>query len=333
MKRCRVLASDWWISRLTVWKVLMMTPIRFAVISSLALFASTAVAQEGRGIPTQTLVRADSKGDVRPDIAAIKLEVNQRVTPLTSLTAVKPSGVQIALLIDDGLSRDVGIQLNDLRQFATSLPPEIELMVGYMSNGRVTVASPFTTDHAAAAGAIRLPMGLAGLSASPYFCLSDFVKQWPEGQGEGGKARFVMMLTNGVDPYNGSTRLDNQDSPYVVAASADAQRAGVAVYSIYYRNAGFRGEQSSLSGQGYLMQVAEATGGDSYYEGSGSPVSLEPFLKKFVSAVSETYVAKFDADPSAGGREHLVRLKVSTSTPKLKLRVAATVRPGNVEAR
>jgi hypothetical protein len=201
-----------------------------------------------------------------------------------------------------------------------------------MSNGRVQIASPFSTEHEAAAAAIRLPMGMTGMSASPYFCLSDFVKQWPEGQGQPAKARVVMMLTNGVDPYNGSTRLSNENSPYVDAAIADAQRAGVAVYSIYYRDAGMRGESASMSGQGYLAKVADETGGDTYFEGSGSPVSLSPYLKQFVHALAETYIATFNVDPTAAGRDHLLRLKMSTSTPKLKLRTAAEVRPGNREA-
>lgn len=309
-----------------------MTPLRFALLTSLALVSVAAVAQESRLIPTQTLIHADSKADVLPDTATIKLEVNSKLTPLTSLVPVKPSGVQVALLIDDGLSQSVGSQLNDLRKFANGLPPEIELFVGYMSNGTIRVASPFTTEHEAAANAIRLPNAVAGQSASPYFCLSEFVKSWPGGQSRAPKVRIVMMLTNGVDPYNGSTRLDNQDSPYVSAAVSDAQRAGVAVYSIYYRDSGFRGGSASLSGQGYLSQVADGTGGETYYQGSGNPVSLEPFLKQFVHAIAETYVATFNAEAGGGGREHLVKLKMSTTTPKLKLRHADQVRPGNVEA-
>jgi len=309
-----------------------MSPIRFAVLTSLALVTIAAAAQEDRGLVTQTLVHADSKADILPDTMAIKLEVNSRITPITSLIAVKPAGIQIALLIDDGLSRSAGIQLDDLRAFATSLPPEAELLVGYMSNGRVQVESPFTTNHEAAAAKIRMSMGQQGQSASPYFCLSDFVKQWSTEQGQPVKARFVMMLTNGVDPYNGSTRLSNQDSPYVEAAIADSQRAGVAVYSIYYRDEGMRGEGGAMSGQGYLMKVADETGGDTYYQGSGNPVSLSPFLKQFVHAVSETYIATFNTDPLAAGRDHLLRLKISTKTPKLKLRTASEVRPGNREA-
>ena len=66
------------------------------------------------------------------------------------------------------------------------------------------------------------------------------------------------MITNGVDPYNGSTSVMNQDSPYVDAAVADAQRAGVAVYAIYFGDAGIRGASADNSGQNYLAQLTQA---------------------------------------------------------------------------
>ncbi len=307
---------------------------RFALLTSLALLTLAAFGQEGNVLVTQTLIHADSKADVMPTAAQVNLQLEGKSTPVTSLVPLKPANVQIALLIDDGLSRGAGIQLNDLKSFASSLPAGAELLVGYMSNGTVRVVSPFTTDHAAASNAIRLPFGIPGQSASPYFCLSDFVKRWPGSDSDEGthKARFVMMITNGVDPYNGSTSIANQDSPYVAAAVLDADRAGVAVYSIYYRDAGIRGGSASFSGQGYLQQVAQGTGAEAYYEGSGNPVSLTPFFKQFEHAISETFVATFNAPADAGGREHLARLKVTASIPKLKLRHPDAVRPGNLEA-
>ncbi len=297
-------------------------------------FAAQAHAQEDT-LSTQALVRPDSKQNILPTATALTLKLNDRATALTSFAQVTPANTQVALLIDDGLSRSAGVQLNDLRAFASTLPPATELMVGYMDNGRVETVVPFTTDHEAAAAKIRIPTGIAGVSASPYFCLSDFVKHWP-GDEEGGsplhKARFVMMITNGVDPYNGSTSLINQDSPYVQTAIVDAQRAGVAVSSIYYRDAGFGGGRGSLSGQSYLEQVAQATGGESYYQGSFNPVSLTPFFKQFSAAISETYIATFNAPANVKGREHLLQLKVDSTVPKLKWRHPDEVRPGNQES-
>ena len=286
-------------------------------------------------LPTQALVRPDSKAAIIPTATALNLKLDNRETPVTAFTQVVPANTQVVLLIDDGLSRSAGIQLNDLRAFATSLPPATELMVGYMDNGRVETVVPFTTDHTEAASKIRVPTGIPGISASPYFCLSDFVKHWP-GDEEGGsplhKARFVMMITNGVDPYNGSTSLLNQDSPYVQAAIVDAQRAGVAVSSIYYRDSGFRGGSASLSGQSYLEQVSQATGGEAYYQGTINPVSLTPFFKQFAAAISDTYIATFNAPARTKGREHMVQLKVDSTVPRLKWRHPDEVRPGNQES-
>ena len=288
-------------------------------------------------LPTQALVRAVSKQNVLPTATALTLKLDDHATQLTSLVPINPATTQIALLIDDGLSRSAGIQLNDLKGFVSGLPPTTEILVGYMSNGRIETLVPFTTDHAGAAAKVRIPVGLPGISASPYFCLSDFVKHWPGDEQDVNplrKSRFVMMITNGVDPYNGSDSVLNQDSPYVQAAVVDAQRAGVVVSSVYYRDAGFRGGngRASLSGQSYLQQVADATGGESYYQGSFTPVSLSPFLRQFTTDVSETYIATFNAPTRGGGREHLLRLKVDSTIPKLKFRHPDEVRPGNQES-
>ena len=313
------------------------------LLTSTLILASSfgaAYAQQAEGlVPTQALVRPDSKNDTLiPTLDTTQLELNGKSATLSSLTRVQPSGVQIALLIDDGLRRSAGIQLEDIKKFISTLPIGTEILVGYMSNGRVEVLAPFTTDHAQAASVVRLPIGVAGISASPYFCLSDFVKHWP-GNDEraevtattGGKARFALMITDGVDLYNGSTSILNQDSPYVLNSISDAQRAGVVVSSIYYGDAGIRGGRANFSGQSYLQQVASATGGEAYYQGIGNPVSLSPFFKQFDHDISETYVATFGADATHEGRDQLLRVKLNSSIPKLKFRKPDEVRPGNHE--
>ncbi len=302
------------------------------ILPTLFLLTPFAVkAQEEGLLPTQTLVRVDSKIDVLPTATTIQLELQNKPAQITSLQPLRPASTQVALLIDDGLSRSAGIQLNDIKAFAANLTPGTELLVGYMTNGRVEVVQPFTTDHAAAAEKVRLPFGIPGQSASPYFCLSDFVKRWPGDDSGAQKARVVLMITNGVDPYNGSTSPLNQDSPYVQTAVDDAQRAGVVVSSIYYRDSGFRGGNASFSGQSYLQQVADATGGQSYYEGTLNPVSLTPFFKQFQHDLSETFVATFEAPAQAGGKSHLVHVKMTSTVPKVKFRHADEVRPGNSE--
>jgi hypothetical protein len=308
---------------------------------ALALFALTlpvVQAQQEGPTPTQALISFDSKTPASPTAKDITIKVDNRVTPLLNLAPIPPNGAQIALLIDDGLRTRIGSELDNLRAFLVGLPQGTEVFVGYMQNGRVVSGSDnpgFTTDRAAAAAGLRMSMGLRGASASPYFCLSDFVKNWPaNAEGQPGpqsqqpahKARIVLMITNGVDPYNGSTSILNQDSPYVSAAVTDAQRAGVPVYSIYYNDAGFGRGRGSFSGQSYLSQVAQGTGGTTYYQGTGSPVSLAPFLKQFQTAIAETYVATFPVD----GSKKMVGLKLSTDLPKTRLNAPTEVRPGTI---
>jgi len=303
---------------------------------ALAFPVTSAKAQES-GTPTQALVAYSSKVPVTLTPSNVTFKVDNRVTPVADLTPIRANGTQVALLIDDGLRTAIARELNNLRAFITSLPQGTEVFVGYMQNGRVVPGGNidgFTTNLAAAAQGIHITPGIPGASASPYFCLSDFVKNWPsEAEGQTApqqqpshKARIVLMITNGVDPYNGSTSITNQDSPYVNSAILDAQRAGVPVYSIYFTDAGFRGGRGSFSGQSYLSQLAQGTGGIAFYLGTGNPVSLAPFLNQFKGALAETYVATFPVEEN----KKMVSLKLSTTLAKTKLRGPDQIRPGTV---
>ncbi len=280
-------------------------------------------------VPTTALINVTSKSEAPLNPAMLTLQINGRATPITSVKPVTGNPAQVAILIDDGLRGTFGSQLSDLATFVNSLPPGMQVLIGYMRNGEVDVASSdkgFSTDHAAVANALRLPISSAGVSASPYFCLSEFVKHWPSNTPA---ARFVLMLTNGVDPYNGSTSIMNQDSPYVQTAQEDAQRAGVAVYAIAYSDAGFRrGRGAGISGQNYLSQVAEATGAQSFWQGMGNPVALDPFLKEFSKSISESYTVSFMADAAREKGDTLARIKLKTSQPGVKIHAPDGVHPG-----
>lgn len=306
--------------------------LSFAVLPGLA-----AHAQEEGPVPTQVLVNVDTKSTPPANPSLVTVEVNNHKQPLTAWEPVVPANAQVAVLIDSGLRESVGRELDNLRKFVNGLPSGVEVLVGFMQYGRVVSDQPFTANHELAASSIRLPEGLPGMSASPYLCLSDFVKHWPGAPSstpaDGAiapapvphKARFVLLISNGVDPYNGSTSVMNQDSPYVSASVKDAQRAGVAVYSIYFSDAGIRGMSADNSGQNYLAQVTQETGGVNLWEGIGSPVSMTPFLGQFQHAIAETYVATFTAPMS----NSLVRVKFSAE--KTKLHAPDEVRPGNQE--
>ena len=307
---------------------------RNSVVSAavfLAAFAFPVFAQEmpSEGpVPTTALISVQSKNNQPLNTAALKLEVNGHAASIASVTPVRGQGVQVALLIDDGLRGNFGVQITEVKQFIKSLPAGTQVLVGYMQNGIVRNEGGFTADHDAAASQVRLPFSAPGISASPYFCLSDFVKRWP---GQGTAARTVLMITNGVDPYNGSTSILNQDSPYVQAAQDDAQRAGVAVYSIYYADSGYRGGRGNFSGQSYLAQVAEATGAQSFYQGYITPPSLGPYFNEFRQALSESYLVTFDANSTHEKNNTLVQIKLKSEQGGVKIHAPEAVHPGLIE--
>ena len=298
---------------------------------SVAAFSLPAFAQEipvEGPVPTTALINVHSKDKAPFNSAALKLEVDGRAAAIASVMPVRAEGVQVAILIDDGLRSNFGLQLKDVQGFITSLPPGAQVLVGYMQNGSVRSEGSFSADHAAVADKVRVPFSAPGISASPYFCLSEFVKHWP---GQGQAARMVLMITNGVDPYNGSVSPLNQDSPYVQAAQNDAQRAGVAVYSIYYGDSGIRGGLANFSGQSYLNQVAEATGGESFYQGRITPPSLKPYLDEFRDAIGESFLVNFNAVANHEKSSTLVRIKLKSEQRGVKIHAPDGVHPGLAE--
>jgi len=307
----------------------MMRPLASALLLALTItFSHASLAQVEGPVPTQVLVNVDAKSVPLVSASTLMIAVNDRKEQLSAWEQVTPSNVQVALLIDDGLRESVGREIDNLHNFIRTLSPGIEVLVGYMQYGHVATAQSFTTDHQAAASTIHLPDGMVDMSASPYICISDFVKNWP-GHAAARKARFIIMLTNGVDPYNGSASIMNQGSPYVDNAIEDAQRAGVSIYSIYFGDAGMGGGMVNNSGQSYLNQITEATGGINYWEGVGNPVSTAPFLHNFQGAIAESYIATFLAPAGNNPARDLVRIKLSA--PKAKLHAPSKARPGNVE--
>jgi hypothetical protein len=308
-----------------------------AFVFASAVMGRLVFAQEGP-MPTQLLVGVDSRSAPPADASVFTVEVDGHREPATAWEPLVPGQTQLAVLIDDGLRESVGREMDNLKSFIGNLPPGVEVLVGFMQYGRVVAAQGFTADHAQAAASLHLPQGVPGASASPYLCLSEFVKHWPGHEDSpqsslGGvtqrKARTVLMITNGVDPYNGSTSVLNQDSPYVKTAITDAQRAGVQVYALYFSDAGMRSGSADNSGQNYLGELTQATGGVSLWEGIGNPVSMAPFLKQFQQALAETHVVTFSAPAGHDPQRDLVRVKVSA--PHVKLRVANEVLPGNRE--
>jgi hypothetical protein len=242
---------------------------------------------------------------------ALRLKVDGKESAITALTPLRSpqNKAELVVLIDDGARTSLGLQMNDIAKFIEGQRPDTRVAVAYMINGRAALAGPLTTDHDAVTHTLHLPTpGDAGISASPYFCLSDLAKNWPSSDDRA--RREVLMITDGVDYYN--LRYDPED-PYVQNAMDDAVRAHLIVYAIYWRSAD-RFDNTSYAasdGQNLLAEVAQETGGYSYWEGTGNPVSFVPYLEDIDRRVDNQY--ELDFMTAVGDKPEMQTIKLSVS--------------------
>ncbi|MGB8030580.1 MAG: hypothetical protein WCF30_13075 [Terracidiphilus sp.] len=242
---------------------------------------------------------------------ALHLRVDGKDSTITGWSPLRgpQSTVEMVVLIDDGARQSLGLQLPDIAKFMQGLPPDAKVAVAYMENGRAVLGGPLSTDRAAAVRELHLPTpGAPGASASPYFCLSDLAKHWPSHDVRA--RREVVAVTDGVDYYD--MRYDPED-PYVQAAIQDSVRAHLIVYAIYWRNSGIvdRTNYGAFSGQSLMAEVTEATGGNSYWEGNGNPVSFQPYLADIDRRLENQYELKFMTP--VGGKPQMVSLKLKVA--------------------
>ena len=239
------------------------------------------------GVPTRTVLTEEThQGSGVPvigpeDVIVSEGQEHDKVTGLVPAQG-DHAGLELYILLDDGSSSSLATQLRDIRQFILEQPSSVKIGVAYMRNGIAWIAQKPTSDHALAAKALRLPLGINGANGSPYFSLTDLVKRWPKSDSR----REVLMISDGIDRYyDGPDMLD----PYLAEAIEKVQRAGVVVSAIYNPGVGDYGQGNwqRYIGQVYLAQVAEKTGGEAYYIGFNAPaVTFAPYLTDLASRLN-----------------------------------------------
>jgi hypothetical protein len=215
------------------------------------------------------------------------------------------AALELFVVLDDGSSLSLDTQLNDLRKFIDGQPATAKIGVAYMQNGVAKVVQELTADHALAAKALRLTLGIRGANASPYISLSDLIKKWPASAAR----RELIVATDGIDPYYLSP--DMMD-PYLDAAIDDATRAGIIVSAIYTPGVGHFGHSYWLTywGQLYLAELAEKTGGEAYYIGfTGPPVAFAPYLDDVAQRLQHQYWLTFVPKPEKKSGFQQIKLR------------------------
>jgi hypothetical protein len=235
------------------------------------------------------------------------------------------SRLELFLLLDDASQTSLGSRLEDIRHFINSQPPTTALGLGYMRGGVVDIVERFTTDHAKVANSLRLPIGSLGATANPYLSIVDVIKQWPTNppSQQALMNRWpdvpvrheILVVSDGID-QSGGTSLAN---PFVDEAIVEAERAGVIIYAIYARGVGRYGRSlwRINSGQNYLSEISEETGGEAFYLGTETAISFTPYLDDLNRHLSHQYLLAFFAKPEK--KPGLQRIKLRTEVPNAEL--------------
>jgi hypothetical protein len=255
-------------------------------------------AQAPAGAPAHLLVSVEAKKgtDVpevkREDVLVFEGRDRDTVTEWIPARGDR-AALELFILLDDSSSVRLGSQMDSIKQFINAQPATAKIGIAYMQDGAAHIEQNLTDDHAQAQKAIRLPAGVAGLNASPYFSLSDLVKKWPASMAR----REVLMVTDGIDRYYG---VGDPNDPYMETAIDQAVKAGITVSAIYNPGAGHFGHSywQTYWGQIYLSQVTDKTGGEGYYIGfTGEAVSFQPYLEDFARRLNNQYFLTFLAKP------------------------------------
>jgi hypothetical protein len=297
----------------------------FALTSACFLNAQSPVAT----VPAQMTVTLDVMGEgkrmpvVTQDDVKVKQGKNSlRVTGWEEACNDR-AGLDLFILIDDASTSSLGSQLEDLRAFINAQPETTSVGIGYMRNATVQIAQNFTGDHAAAAKALRLPMGSTGAYGSPYLSVIDLMKRWPQSNNR----REVIMITDGIDRARGGPRPRGLStiSPDVDSASAVAQRTGTIIHTIYTPGVGrlHLNFWEANNGQNGIAKLSDETGGESFFLGLQPAVSFKPYLDRIQKILESQYILTFEVQPDKkSGRQYVA---ITTEVAGVELAAADSV--------
>lgn len=218
----------------------------------------------------------------------------QKILSIRAYGAETP--IAVAILIQDDVVNSISNEIKPLAEFIRRLPRGSRVMIGYIRSGSLQVRQRFTADLDRAAEALRSPIGSA--SAAPYNPYVEIIEGLKRFEAMPKGRRALLVVSDGVDISRGFDSSSPSQSIDLQRAVKEAQRQGVAVYSFYapsVTSASLNNQRLVSNGQGSLEVLADQTGGRAFFQGTGAPVSFDPYLKElagtFTRQIALTYLS------------------------------------------
>ena len=300
--------------------------LQLSITVGFALFCSTAFGQpqsiagngapSGNGRPVTVPVTIRVKEET--ELQNIDLSIHEDGEPQTiiSLRGIGTNTpITLAVLIQEDLVPSVGNEIKDLASFIRQLPRGSRVMVGYLRTGSLQVKQRFTNDLERAASALRPPSGFA--SASPYNPYVEVIEALKKFESQPLGRRAILLVSDGLDVSRGVDSSSPTQSVDLQRAVNESQRRGVAIYGFYAPTVLAAANPALVSNaQSSLLRLSDETGGLAFFQGTGAPVSFQPFIRELDTSLQKQAALTF---LSTHLRKGFHKIEVKSSTPGVRV--------------
>ena len=271
----------------------------------------------GRPVTIPLTIRMPKDQEVL-EIQNIDLTVTEDGEPQTIISVrglVPTTPMTLAVLIQDDLVPSVANEIKGLAEFIRGLPKGSRVMIGYLRTGSLQVRQKFTNDLEKSADSLRAPSGSA--SAGPYNPYVEVVEALRKFESQPQGRRAILLVSDGLDISRGVDSSAPTQSIDLQRAINEAQRRGVAIYGFYAPTLAAAGNRL-LAGnaQSSLLRLSNETGGLAFFQGTGVPVSFDPFLRELDTSLQKQAALTF---LSTHVNKGFHRIEVKSATPGVRV--------------
>jgi hypothetical protein len=235
---------------------------------------------------------------------------------ILSTRGIGNTPLALSILIQDDVVPSINNEIKAIGEFIRTLPKGSRVMVGYIRNGSLQVRQKFTTELDKAVRALRVPIGSSAVAPfNPYIEIIEGLKRYeslPSGR------RAMLVITDGLDTSRGIRSSAAGLSMDLQRAIREAQRRSVAIYSFYAPTVTATAGRDQVlvnNAQSSLQRLSDESGGRAFFQGTGAPVSFDPFLRELGESLLAQLAVTF---LSTNSDKDFHRLEVVFGRPDVK---------------
>ncbi len=280
---------------------------------------TTASRSSGRPVTIPLTIKINSRQlESENELQNIDLTVSEDGEPQTilSLRGVGTnSPITLAVLIQEDLVPSVGNEVKSLAEFIRNLPKGSRVMIGYLRTGSLQTKQKFTTDLEKAANALRPPSGFA--NSGPYNPYVEVIEALRKFDSQPLGRRAILLVSDGLDISRGVDSSAPTQSIDLQRAVNESQRRSVAIYGVYAPTiAASASPLLAANAQSSLLRLSNETGGHAFFQGTGVPVSFDPFLRELAVSLDKQIALTFLSTHLNKGFH---RIEVRSVTPGVRV--------------